>query len=782
MADKEIFLNSGGHKVDLPKSTFDKSFTNHLTGKLGYLYPCYVEEAVPGSSYVIRPDMAFDLMPMAMPLQSRMRVHVSFFNVPFRILMKSYKDFFSRVGEHVMPYISRDENWVTPGSLADYMGLPTAQLSNVSRAASLELVRRGYINFSQIQYDINEPLAEDVYLGTTPTYSLDDLLSFPSTSPLISVVSVPLLHTFSADTFSVDVVTPIVPSALSLYLYMLVSSRGTGQYAVYQLVGLGTNGAFNSGNTSGSYTRSALSNFTPFNVSTGDSSSTVRGYHYTLSLTGNSIRSLNSFISNPDYEVRLMLGYTPTYQNIFGYGSSLVPSLSRLYELYHVVSSFNKDDTSEGGILPSLGFSIPGSILNYISYEAYMDSVEVDRNYFSSVEGAAPVLPINALPFRAYEFIYNKFFRNLQVDKFYKNGEVSYNEYITNDGDGADGTTPVELKHVPYEYDIFTTALLSPQEGYAPLVGVTTNDAEGIGKLTMVPLVDGQPDVSQQYDIGVAFNPQTGALTGISNYDEVANKTSVVRLREAIDFGISINDLRNVSAFQRLKEKMMKAGFEYQPLMEEFFGTTPPIGEEFPEYLGGMTREIRIGKIQNTALSSEHALGEYAGVGGVFGSGKTIKVYCKEPSYIIGVLWFSVTPTYSQMLPKHFLKSHPLDYFNPTFNAIGPQPIYKHEIAPLQLDQEELMDVFGYQRPWYDYTMRVDECHGEFRTSMRDYLLQRLFLQAPELTANFVNIHSDELTDIFTYVKDTDKFFGFVSFDVKCKSPVARVSVPRIIG
>lgn len=790
MPDKKIFLNSGPSKPDLPKSTFDKSFTNHLTARFGRLYPVFVEEAVPGSTYHIKPTLAFDMMPMAFPIQSRMRCHISFFNVPFRITWKNYKDFFSRVGDHVMPYISR-ENWTGVHTLSDYIGVPSTSFSSISR-------KKEVLNLSR--YSFAPPIAPHDQIISVDTSDLSihtrfyfqDFSNYFFVNPLFSstdfaVLSDYLVHPFATPFVEYRVVANRLPSSSigNLYLYMMLSDKNQHKVVLISIDSLSNRQHFvytstNPNTTVGAYAFTGTGSFT---LSNGSSVSSVL---LQFNLRQSAIDVINTFINDINFDVQLVFVYPHSASqylgnshNLSGYG--LVPD-KPLDDITHLELVSNKDETTQVTSYSSSRLSN-----NYLASSFYYNAIVVNEGFglrpFDSVSGAAPRLPINALPFRAYEFIFNKYFRNQQVDPFYKNGEVSYNQFLTNDDDGADSTTPVDFFNVPYEYDEFTTALLSPQQGFAPLVGVTTNDAEGLGFLNMVPLdSSGNPDPADAYKIGVEYDTETGSITGVSNYEEVANRSSVHRLMEAIDFGISINDFRNVSAFQRMKEKALKAGYQFEDLHKEFFGTTPPIGEEFPEYLGGVTRDILIGKLQNQALTDDHPLGEFAGVGSVSGKGETIKVFVKEPSYIMGVMWFSVTPVYSQSIPKHLLKHQYLDYFNPVLNSIGAQPIYRHEIAPLQLDEDHLMDVFGYQRPWYDYVSRKDEAHGAFRGNMANYLLQRIFLEAPELTRNFINIYSDELTDIFTVTEDTDKFFGMIHFDVKCKSPVARISVPRIIG
>lgn len=226
----------------------------------------------------------------------------------------------------------------------------------------------------------------------------------------------------------------------------------------------------------------------------------------------------------------------------------------------------------------------------------------------------------------------------------------------------------------------------------------------------------------------------------------------------------------------------MKAGSaRYSDIVEEFFGVRPALGEEHPTYLGGISRRVMVNKITNTAQSEGNPLGDFAGTASVAGKAKRIKVFCKEPCYIMGILYFSVTPLYSQMLPKHFTKFELLDFYNPIFANIAPQPVYCKQIAPLQLGDNEIDDVFGYNRPYADYVSRQDEVHGDFRGNMRDFLFQRLFFEKPRLNESFINIHSGDLTNIFSNTDDNDKIFGQIAFGIRAKLPIPRYSTPHIL-
>ena len=58
--------------------------------------------------------------------------------------------------------------------------------------------------------------------------------------------------------------------------------------------------------------------------------------------------------------------------------------------------------------------------------------------------------------------------------------------------------------------------------------------------------------------------------------------------------------------------------------------------------------------------------------------------------------------------------------------------------------------MFGYQRAWYEYISRVDEVHGQMRTSLRNFLVNRVFDVAPELSESFLLVDPSQTNQIFT--------------------------------
>ena len=131
--------------------------------------------------------------------------------------------------------------------------------------------------------------------------------------------------------------------------------------------------------------------------------------------------------------------------------------------------------------------------------------------YYSSVgDNNDKQIKISAYAFRAYEGIYNAYIRDNRNNPYYVNGQVQYNQWIPTYDGGLDDNI-YELHYANWERDFLTTAVQSPQQGTAPLVGITTytetvDDVLSDGttvtrELSKLALVD---EDGKKYEIGRA--------------------------------------------------------------------------------------------------------------------------------------------------------------------------------------------------------------------------------------------------------------------------------------
>ena len=180
---------------------------------------------------------------------------------------------------------------------------------------------------------------------------------------------------------------------------------------------------------------------------------------------------------------------------------------------------------------------------------------------------------ISAYAARAYEGIYNSYFRDDRNNPFYVNGEIQYNQWLPTMEGGAD-TTLYSLRYCNWEKDFLTTAVQSPQQGVAPLVGITTYEETTLNS-------DGSQTTKQRVALvdedgrkfGLDFDSDADGLNDV-RYTELEVGQVVQQPRSLINLaqsGISINDLRNVNAYQKYLELNMRAGYSYKDIIEQRF-------------------------------------------------------------------------------------------------------------------------------------------------------------------------------------------------------------------
>jgi len=117
--------------VGIPRSTFNRSHGHKTTIDADYLYPIYLDEALPGDTFNVNMTGFARLNTPINPIMDNMFMETFFFEVPIRIVWDNFRKF---MGERENPNDSID--YTVPqcvstatssevGKLADYMGIPT---------------------------------------------------------------------------------------------------------------------------------------------------------------------------------------------------------------------------------------------------------------------------------------------------------------------------------------------------------------------------------------------------------------------------------------------------------------------------------------------------------------------------------------------------------------------------------------------------------------------------------------------------------------------------------
>lgn len=736
---KNIFSQTKDYVKPPKRNVFDLSFHNHGTYNFGTLYPVFCKEVIPGDSFKIDSSFALRFMPTAFPVQTRINANLHFFYVRNRNLWDDWQKFITHTGQtSAFPFLSVTQNSISTGSLSDYLGVPTTVAGNFG---------------SYITKDYPWQDNGDAYYISNPIISVGNKLSFatnPSTWVAISSGLYPNLISFN----TVRVTVNGDPRSFNNdFIVLGVSGDNTVLFAAYP-----------NSNYSNSSDGICQINLDLFGCKVYTSATEFKIF--------DTPQDFSSFVGS------LYSGTTTT-------------SLGYIY----VVQQSSKNPLIPNEQTPpilnrnivSLGYSsLDGPVLD-------ISDLSLSSNPFYS--NNPNNVRLNALPYRAYESIYNAFYRNEQNDPLFIDGIPEYNKYVPNT-DGGPDSFKYQLHQRNWELDFLTSAVQSPQQGIAPLVGVSSSgdftfvnkDSNGnIGYFTAKANIasDGSSITGFQLSDKVVLDGVPSDPASASDVPDNIKRGTVYSLNQMALAGISINDFRNVNALQRWLETNIRRGYKYQDQIKSHFGVDVDYKTlDMPEFIGGVSAPVFSSQVNQTTETETDPLGSYAGQLSLMTSSKhSVKHYCDEHGFIIGIFSVTPVPNYSQLLPKHFLKSNYLDYYFPEFGHIGMQPIDYREVCPIQAysdDPNNLSKTFGYQRPWYDYIASVDEVHGLFRTNLRNFVLNRTFETMPKLNSDFLKVEADQLNDIFTVQDLEDKIIGQIYFDVTAKRPIPKYGIPRL--
>jgi hypothetical protein len=358
--------------------------------------------------------------------------------------------------------------------------------------------------------------------------------------------------------------------------------------------------------------------------------------------------------------------------------------------------------------------------------------------------GVGNTVSHSALPTRAYNLIYNQWFRD----------ENLQNSRVVDKGDGPDAAaaTNYAILRRGKRHDYFTGALPWPQKGgtpvtlplgtSAPIAFQTNSGAGAILKNSLTGSV---------YAGGVsnpifASSGTPGALNAATAANPLGidpNGTLYADLTAAT--AATINQLRQSFQIQKLLERDARGGTRYTEILRSHFGVTSPDARlQRPEYLGGGSTPINISPIAQTSGTSisgqSTPQGNLAAMGTYLAKGHGFSQSFVEHGYVIGVVSVRADLTYQQGLRRHWSRSTRYDYYFPVFAMLGEQAILNKEIYVTGGSTDS--QVFGYQERWAEYRYNPSEITGLFRSTASGTIdpwhYAQKFTSLPTLNSTFI--------------------------------------------
>lgn len=749
-----IFRKKDAYIDRVNRSTFDLSFVNNLTMKFGAITPVCLLPASFGDSFQINARFNLQLLPTVFPIQTQLYVRLHFVYVRTRTLWEDWMSFFGGDETVTPPWIDPtaentaqghkqfniDDDLQT-GTLADYLGVPTTITGSYGYES--ESNRSTYDRLKGISF--SDTISSDPEIGN-PVFPVSQYSDNPDSSIAVfynrlkgqSLKSIFVTNNWagpSAGYVSNYFGVPYVWHASNIDIETIEFRIPTEWFSTYA-------NPFWIGFYDASGNEVSNISYDAFNADS------VKGKYFVVSIPKSSLENVVQLLFWVD--IRKVKPKYAKVVRIITYTNGSNTETGELYDV-DILNNFYYTSTSGSWTKP-----------------------EAANCPFYTPNSNLPSIPLSALPFRAYEAYYNAFGRDIRNNPFIVDGKPEYNKYVPSMKGGSD-TYKYQLRYANWEPDAYTTALQSPQAGVAPLVGITS-----LGEATF------RDAAGVEYHAQLETADDGDTVTGFQVKSSNAPTDVIHNLIGMATSGISISDFRNVNSLQRFLEIRIRQSPRYKNLVKGLFDVNLDYDElMMPEFLGGISDTIPVYKVTQTTPTEGNPLGSFAGQGSLqSGMRHIIRKYCPEDGYILGVMSVVPAANYSQLLAPHFTRMNLLDWHFPQFNNISYQPmLYKH-LCPYQAyvaNPANVNNVFGYQRAYWDLISSFDEVHGEFRGSMRNFLINRVFDKAPELSKDFLLVNPDHVNDVFAMTSENgDKILGSIAFDITKKTTIPRNSIPHI--
>jgi len=353
----------------------------------------------------------------------------------------------------------------------------------------------------------------------------------------------------------------------------------------------------------------------------------------------------------------------------------------------------------------------------------------------------------SALPTRAYNLIFNEWFRD----------ENLQNSVVVDKGDGPDTVTNYTLLRRGKRHDYFTAALPWAQKGGTAVTLPLGTSAPVYGNKTL-GLTNGTTNYGLAFNnsgVGIAADGNDGTNVGTANsgggagglvtFGVMTSGASGLYADLSAATAATVSQLRQSFQIQKLLERDARGGTRYTELVRAHFGVISPDARlQRPEYLGGGSTPININPIAQTSATGltggSTPVGTLSAMGNVVSSNNRFSQSFTEHGHVIGLIQVRADLTYQQGLRKMWSRSTRDDFYFPEFAMLGEQAILNKEIFCDGSANDAA--AFGYQERWAEYRYLPSLITGLFKSTSAGTIdgwhLAQKFTALPTLNTTFI--------------------------------------------
>lgn len=439
---------------------------------------------------------------------------------------------------------------------------------------------------------------------------------------------------------------------------------------------------------------------------------------------------------------------------------------------------FITQDPNHKPIVP--GFTVPTSIpklsLSQIDTLAGSLADYLGVKGASGVQGTEVSGSFNALPFLAYQKIWDDWYRDSNIQQPFFTDGIGWQS--------SQSFTAINAAMMPY---LRNSGTLSNGNIYT-----SGNSWKGFNGRNLFDLV--QRNFAKDYYTTMTTQPQAGAASELE-FSIVADPNDVDQNGDYRGSGsFSIASLRAANALQKWLERNNIAGTRYYDQILAHYGVLPSDAVfQRSVLLGGMTTPVIVNSIAQQAQGTNsqgknpyaNSTGAMFGRGNAFGKDRLIDNFeVKEHGYII--ILFSLVPHayYSTGIRKYISQRDGSSTFAfPEFAGIGDQPVKKSELhSPVFGSANDV--TLGYAQRYSEYKYHDDEVHGLLTdgASLDSFVLQRGFDNSVALSTSLLEIPTNYMDNVMVTTAGVSGFNAVVDcyFDAKYLRALPEYSLPTL--
>lgn len=389
-------------------------------------------------------------------------------------------------------------------------------------------------------------------------------------------------------------------------------------------------------------------------------------------------------------------------------------------------------------------------------------------------------IEVNALPLRAYNLIWNQWFRS----------EDLQNSVTVDKDDGPDTVANYTLLKGNKRHDYFTSCLPWPQKG----------DAVQLALGTVAPIRGTNVDVYGHTEAETTDQVLGGAAsddrmyfkgTGLASNSDLRWSTDSSKTGLETDLSsataATINELRQAFLMQSILELDARGGTRYTEILRAHFGVISPDARlQRPEFLSAGTININQHPVAQTApTSGTNYLAQLASFSTAQSYGNKIgfsKSFV-EHGYVLGLIKARSEITYQQGLNKMWSRSTKYDFYWPKFAQLGEQAVLNGELYAQGTSAD--LDVFGYQERYAEYRYSPSQIRGQFRSTFATPLdvwhQAEEFGSLPTLNSSFLQLNSP-IERALAVAGTYPHMLLDCWFDLKHSRPIPVYGIPATLG